>query len=139
MFKKFPKWTAALLVILLAAGAVGATAAYAQESTPQAPTEQSGDGPGHHGRGGLPQAELEAAARVLGMTADELSTALKDGQTLEELATKAGVELTAVQDAMKAARETDMRERIQQAVTDGTMTQEKADWLLEGLEKRFLD
>jgi hypothetical protein len=49
------------------------------------------------------------------------------------------VELTAVQDAMKAARETELRERIQQAVTDGTMTQEKADWLLEGLEKGFLD
>ena len=32
-----------------------------------------------------------------------------------------------------------MRDRIAQAVADGTMTQEKADWLLEGLDKGFLD
>jgi hypothetical protein len=140
MYKKFPKWIAAALAILLVAGAVGATAAYAQESTPQAPTTDGFfGGRGHHGGRGLPQAELEAAAKILGMTADELTTALNDGKTLEDLATEAGVELTAVQDAIKAAREADMRERIQQAVTDGTMAQEKADWLLEGLEKGFLD
>lgn len=139
MYKKIPKWIAAALVILLVAGAVGATAAYAQESTPQAPTTDGFfGGRGHHGGRGLPQAELEAAAKVLGMTADEISTALKDGKTLEDLATEAGVELTAVQDAIKAVREADMRERIQQAITNGTMTQEKADWLLEGLEKGFL-
>lgn len=32
-----------------------------------------------------------------------------------------------------------MRARIEQALADGTITQEKADWLLEGLEKGFLD
>ena len=32
-----------------------------------------------------------------------------------------------------------MRARITQTVTDGSMTQEKADWLLEGLDKGFLD
>lgn len=32
-----------------------------------------------------------------------------------------------------------LRARIEQAVSDGTMTQEKADWLQEGLEKGFLD
>jgi hypothetical protein len=31
-----------------------------------------------------------------------------------------------------------MRERIQQALDAGTITQEHADWLLEGLEKGFL-
>ena len=32
-----------------------------------------------------------------------------------------------------------MRTRIEQAVFDGTMTQAKADWLLEGLDKGYLD
>jgi hypothetical protein len=32
-----------------------------------------------------------------------------------------------------------MRAQIEQAVTDGTMSQDKADWLLEGLDKGFLD
>jgi hypothetical protein len=31
-----------------------------------------------------------------------------------------------------------MRAEIAQAVEDGTLTQEKADWLLEGLDKGFL-
>jgi hypothetical protein len=31
-----------------------------------------------------------------------------------------------------------IRERIQQALDDGTITQEHADWLLEGLDKGFL-
>jgi len=139
MFKKLPKWIIALMAVLLIAGAVGATAVYAQGGTPQAPTGQPGDGPGSHGGRGLPQAELEAAAKALGMTSDELSTALKDGKTLEELATSAGVDLQTVQDAMKAARDTEMRTRIQEAVTDGTMTQDKANWLLEGLDKGYLD
>ena len=88
---------------------------------------------------GAAQAGLEAAAQALGMTADELSSALQGGKTLEQLAEEAGVELQDVQDAIQAAREVEMRERIEQAVSDGTMTQEKADWLLEGLEKGFLD
>lgn len=44
-----------------------------------------------------------------------------------------------VQDAITAAHAVEMRTRIAQSVTDGTMTQEKADWLLEGLDKGFLD
>jgi len=42
-------------------------------------------------------------------------------------------------DAMNAVRAENMRERITQAVEDGSITQEHADWLLEGLEKGFLD
>jgi hypothetical protein len=82
---------------------------------------------------------LQAAAEALDMTTDELITALRSGKTLEELADEAGVDLQAVQDAIEAAREEELRARIEQAVSDGTMTQEKADWLLEGLEKGFLD
>jgi hypothetical protein len=88
---------------------------------------------------GLPTAELEAAAKALGMTTDEVSTALQNGQTLEDLATKAGVELSTVQDAINRVHREEMRTRIQQGVTDGTISQEKADWLLEGLDKGYLD
>lgn len=87
----------------------------------------------------LGSTELDAAAKALDMTTDELSTALKDGKTLQELADAAGVDLQTVQDAIKAAHTTEMRTQIEQAVTDGNMTQEKADWLLEGLDKGFLD
>ena len=70
--------------------------------------------------------------------ADELITALRSGQTLEEIAEAQGVDIQDVQDAIHAARADDMRARIQQALDDGTITQEHADWLLEGLEKGFI-
>ena len=123
-----------LLVALLVIGLIGATSVYAQSPTS---TLLHGRGPG--GGRGLGLVELQVAAEALNMTTDELITALRSGKTLEELATEAGVELQDVQDAIQASREAEIRERIEQAVADGTMTQEKADWLLEGLEKGFLD
>lgn len=124
-----------LLVVLLVIGVVGATNAYAQSPTN---TPFHGGGPGD-GRGhGLGQVELEAAAKVLGMTTDELSTALQSGKTLDQLAQDAGVDVQDVKDAIQAAHATEMRQRIQQAVDDGKITQENADWLLEGLDKGFI-
>jgi hypothetical protein len=38
---------------------------------------------------------------------------------------------------MKAARGEAMRQAIEQAVEDGAMSREQADWMLEGLEKGF--
>jgi hypothetical protein len=72
------------------------------------------------------------------MTTDELTAALQSGKTLEQVAVDAGVEYADVQEAVQAAHATEMRERIQQAVEDGTITQENADWLLEGLDKGFI-
>ena len=192
MNKKYWKWIGGLLVALMVVGAVGTAVAYAQGPTPSIGLGD-GHGPGG-GRGSLGSAELEAAAKALGMTTDDLSaalkegktleqlatekgvdfqmvqdaiqaarplrlgsteldaaakaldmttdeltTALKDGKTLQELADAAGVDLETVQDAIQAAHATEMRTQIEQAVTDGNMTQEKADWLLEGLDKGFLD
>ena len=128
-----------LLAVMMVFGAVAVTNAYAQTSTPNAPTGQQGIPPPDGGRGFLGQTELEAAAKVLGMTADELSSAMQSGKTLEDLATSAGVDIQDVQDAISAARVEDMRTQIAQAVTDGTMTQDKADWLLEGLDKGYID
>ena len=123
-----------LLVALLVVGVIGARNAYAQNSSS---TLLHGRGPG--GGRGLGLVELQAAAKALDMTTDELITALQSGKTLEEIATGEGVDLQDVQDAIQAAHEDELRTRIEQAVSDGTMTQEKADWLLEGLEKGFLD
>lgn len=123
-----------LLVALLVIGVIGATNAYAQSPTN---TPLHDDGPGGRGRG-LGQVELEAAAKVLGMTTDELSTALQNGKTLEQLAQDANVDVQDVKDAIQAAHATEIRSHIQQALDDGTITQENADWLLEGLDKGFI-
>jgi hypothetical protein len=123
-----------LLVALVVIGVIGATSAYAQSPSGAL---LHGGGPGG-GRGPLGGAGLEAAAEVLGMTTDELISALRSGSTLEELASEAGLDFQAVQDAIQAAHATAMRERIQQALDAGTITQEHADWLLEGLDKGFI-
>ncbi len=127
---------AGLLAALLVVGVIGATNAFAQSSTN---TLFHGRGPGDGHGFGLGQPELEAAAKALSMTTDELSSALQSGKTLEQLATDKGVDLQTVQDAINAAHREEVRSRIQQGLTDGTISQEKADWLLEGLDKGFLD
>jgi hypothetical protein len=133
MKKKMSVLIAGLLIALVVIGVIGATNAYAQDPA-SAPFHGRGPGGGR----GLGLEELQIAAEALNMTTDELITALRSGSTLEELAAEAGVDLQEVQDAIQAARATAMRERIQQAVDDGTITQEHADWLLEGLDKGFL-
>jgi hypothetical protein len=113
-------------------GVIGATNASAQSPLS---ARLHGGGPGARGLG---LEGLQAAANALNMTTDELINALRSGKTLEELAAEAGVDLQDVQDAIQAERATTMRERIQQALDDGMITQEHADWLLEGLEKGFI-
>jgi hypothetical protein len=82
--------------------------------------------------------ELAAAAKVLGMTAEQLSTQLWGGRTLAQLAEKAGVKLTDVQSAMQTAQQDARRAAIEQAVKDGRLTQQQADWLLQGLQQGYL-
>ncbi len=139
MKKKISILLGGLLAVFMIFGAVTATTAYAQTSTPPATGTTPTDGRPPGGGRGLGQAELEAAAKVLGMTSDEVSTALQSGKTLEDLATAAGVDIKDVQAAITAAHAVEMRAQIAQAVTDGKMTQAKADWLLEGLDKGYLD
>ena len=124
-----------LLIALLVVGVLGATNAFAQgASSDLFHGRGPGDGRGPH----LGTAELEAAAKVLNMTTAELTAALESGKTLEQVAEDAGVDFADVQEAVQAAHATEMRTRIQQAVEDGTITQENADWLLEGLDKGFV-
>jgi len=128
-----------LLAALLVVGIVGATSAFAQASDNPATTMMlNGRGPGGGHGFGLGDVELQAAAEALGMTTDEVQSALQSGKTLQDLADEAGVDIADVQAAIQSAHATEMRDRIQQAVDDGTITQENADWLLEGLDKGFI-
>jgi len=139
MKKKISIVLGGLLAIAMVFGAASVTTAYAQEDTPATPVAgQERDGHGHGGRG-MGETELAAAAKVLDMTSDELSAALKAGKTLEDLATAAGVDIQDVKDALSAVHAEEMRASITAGIADGSISQEKADWLLEGLDKGFLD
>ncbi|MBI3241838.1 MAG: hypothetical protein HYZ49_06035 [Chloroflexi bacterium] len=122
------------LVAVLTVVGIGALANTLPAAASQTQQDTTVD---HGGRGLCGQAGLEAAAKTLGLTADELTTQLWAGESLANLADKAGVKLQDVQDAVTAACQEATRSSIEQAVTDGTLTRDHADWLLEGLEKGY--
>ena len=86
---------------------------------------------GHHGG----WFGLETAAETLGMTEDELRTALEaEGATLAKVAEDKGVAVDELVDALVTAK----RERIAQAVESG-MPQEVADERLADLEQKVTE
>jgi polyhydroxyalkanoate synthesis regulator phasin len=88
---------------------------------------------GHHGGGRL---DLAAAATALGVTEDELRTALEaDGATLATVAEAQGVPVDTLVTALTDAQEA----RIAQAVTDGRITQQQADQRLTDLAARITE
>lgn len=66
-------------------------------------------------------------AEALGITVEELTAAQADGQRLTDLAAELGVAIEDVQTAVQEAHDA----AVQQALADGLITQEQADWLLE--------
>lgn len=129
-----------VMVSVLAVGIAATGIAVAQEGTPPTPAVPMpfGGRGGGFGRGGYGQVEMEAIAKALGMTTDELSTQLWGGRTVADLAEKAGVELADIQKAVQDAQLAAKKDAIKQAVTDGKITQEQADWMIEGLDKGYM-
>jgi hypothetical protein len=115
------------LVVVLGLGGVATVAA-------QGPTFL-GDGGGFR----LPRVDerLEAIAGLLGLRVEDLRLQFWGGRTLADIAEKAGVDLKEVHDAVAASREDARRAAIEQAVAEGTITQEHADWLLEGMDNGY--
>jgi hypothetical protein len=142
---RFKKYVVLATLVAIVAALGISSAASAQSSTtptPTAPTASTAQtaprGGFGFGRGGLhSQAALEAAAKALGMTADELSAQLWGGKTLADIADAKGVDIAVVKTAVEAALKAETKTAIQDAVTAGTLTQAKADWLLEGLDKGY--
>ena len=113
--------TKTILIAALVIGTVGVSAvgiAYAQ-----------GDFPNPRG----------ALAELLGLEPEELHEQIQAGSTIQELADEAGVDLEAFHEEMMANRQEDMKTRIEEALAEGEISQNQADWLLEGLEKGYLD
>lgn len=105
------------------------------------PRLQSGDvGPLFGGRGfghrgpevaGVRQTMLDAAAKTLNLTTDELIAQLRSGQTLAQLAQAHNTTEQAVKDAVLAAAKT----QLDAAVKAGTVTQAQADAIYARLQQ----
>ena len=76
----------------------------------------------------------DAIAQALNLTPTQLFEQLHSGKTLDEIAKAQGVDIQAVTDAAKDARQAQAREAIQKALDSGKITKERADWMLKGLE-----
>jgi len=85
------------------------------------------DGPGRHGAG------LATAASTIGVTEEELRTALHSGQSLAQVAQSKGVAPQKVIDAMVAESKT----RLADAVKSGDLTQAQADEKTATLTERI--
>jgi polyhydroxyalkanoate synthesis regulator phasin len=95
-------------------------------------------GPGFDFHGGPPflfGEKLSAAADYLGLTEAELRTKLNSGQTLAQIAKTQGKSVEGLKQAILA----DAKEKLDQLVEDGELTQAEADAMYERLQSHIDD
>jgi uncharacterized protein (DUF433 family) len=90
---------------------------------PQGKGPDGGGPPGHRGGRGFLGNSFEAAAKAIGVSVEDLRTALKDGKSIAEVAKDKGVAEQKVIDAIVKAAKDDLAA----AVKDGKLDQARAD------------
>jgi len=104
-------------------------------SFPGGPGKRPGFGFGFHGGFGF-GADLSTAATYLGISTSDLTTQLKSGKTLGQIAdATSGKSSSGLVDALVTAEKT----KIAAAVTAGKLTQAQADKLTASLQQRVTD
>lgn len=124
-----PDWVTGALKPLVDAGTI--TQAQADAVSGALKDARPPHGPKGIGAKGLGNG-LAAAASALGVTEQELHTALHSGQTIADVARSKNVDPQKVIDAVVAAQKT----AIEQAVTDGKLTRAQADEILANVADR---
>jgi len=126
----------AVVLGVLAVLGIGATIAFAQGPTPT-PTSPFGwgmHGPGMMGFWGVNtewQTKMhEAVAKALGLTLDQLNAELRAGKTIAQIAQAKNIGLSKLHDDVEAAH----KALLQQAVKDGKLTQQQADWMIQRMD-----
>ena len=139
--------TTAILVagaLLTGVGGTAATAAFADTDTSTASTvtasstPSASSGSSTQGQGSarlIRAATAKAAAKLLGLSTDQLRTALQQGQSLAQLATQHGITVDSLVTGMVNAAKTELAT----AVTDGRLTQAQADAITKTLTVRITD
>ena len=110
----------------LSVGVIGGIAAQSPGDEPEIETAHAG--PRH-----APGQKLETIAGILGTDAESIRTTLADGGTLADAAIAAGVEPPVLIDALLA----ELSARVDQAVEDGRVDQERAAQYLANAEARI--
>lgn len=133
--KKILFGIAVVAVLVAAFGTAGYV--YAQAPTPEAPRDDFGSGMSG-GRGGMMGGRgigaddgvmhdqmIAAFAEKFGMTVEDLEGRLENGETMSQIASEKGVTVEDFFSLMTEVR----NQAVDQAVADGTLTQEQADWM----------
>ena len=130
---KFWKFSGVFAVLVAVVAFVGVTAAFAQGPnqpdgiTPLGMNQAQNEAGTGMGLMAVDEDAMhEAVADALGMTIDEFEAAVADGENAYTLALDLGIDFTEVQAAMDAVHDA----AFQQAVNDGLVSQEQADWIL---------
>jgi len=110
-----------LLASVVAASALAGGATFAV--TGIAGAQGGGQPPAEAGRGGEHGPKLDAAAKALNLSVDDLRSKLRDGKTLAQVAQDQNVDKQKVIDAMVA----EATARIDQKVQDGSLTADQAN------------
>jgi hypothetical protein len=124
------------VVVVVALGTAGVV--YAQTSTPWGPDPDTGNGFMMGGRRGMMGAQytgtqtgwlhdemIAAYAEKLGISVDDLNARLAGGETMAQIAYSTGLTVEEFQTLMVDARS----QALDQAVLNGDITQEQADWM----------
>ena len=130
MLRKFAAVSAAVTLFVFV-GLFSVGSVFAQTATPpvaETPTTPWGGAWGRicSGAGVV----SDAIAELLGLTPEEIQAERQDGKSLSDIAEAQGVTDEALSEAIVAARS----EAIEQAVTEGTLTRERADLMLERMQ-----
>ena len=105
-----------------------------QSETPAPPEGRGPRGPrGLHGPRG--HVDLAVVADAIGVSEDDLRTALQSGQSMADVATANGIDPQTVIDALVA----DAQAKLAEKVASGEITQERADEISAGLVERITD
>lgn len=123
------QWAKSVLDGLVAKGTI--TQAQADEILAALNAARPAHGPGKGpGRG---FAKLDAAAKVLGMTVEDLRSALESGKSLAAVAGEKGIDVAKVVDALVA----EFKAHLDQEVASGVHTQAEADQKLADARTRL--
>ncbi len=120
-----------MAVLAIALGSVGSVFAQSEPPSPGSGPWSGEDRPGRCGgmgdrdKGWMHDEMIAAVANQLDLSASELESRLENGETMANIASSEGLTEKEFVVMMKDARE----QVIDQAVEDGYLTQQQADWM----------
>ncbi|MBN2238603.1 MAG: hypothetical protein JW712_02425 [Dehalococcoidales bacterium] len=89
---------------------------------------------GWHGVNGMGKGSMEAVYGLLGLTEDEVHELREEGYSLAEIAEANGVSVDELVEAIMAVKTDDLEARV----AEGTLTQERAEQMMQVMEQRTL-